>query len=251
MRSIFIFPYGGGSALSYRSYVDGFPGNIGRVVPVEIPGHGKRSHEEYAKSIQDCAALTLQQVDTASEGYILHGHCMGALLAFEAIKLIQANGWQLPRFLVVSGRNAPKHVNEWLRRVPGLDDRSLFKELQELGAVPKRLSFAMAQHFLTVLRNDQAMFCNYDPGDTRISVPILALAGRDDKMTNAGGLAEWADYTSKFLSVEWLDGEHYFIFDQPDCVALHVEKFCKVVDFLMPVASQPALSSAVGSSAER
>jgi len=251
MTSIFLFPYGGGSASSYRSYVDRFPGTIGRVVPVEIPGRGKRSHEEYAKSIQECAALALEQIDTTSEGYILHGHCMGALLAFEAIKLIEASGRQLPRFLVASGRNAPRHVNDWLRRVPGLDDRSLFKELQELGAVPKRLSFAMAQHFLTVLRNDQAMFCNYDPGETRISVPILALAGRDDKMTNAAALAEWADYTSKFLSVEWLDGQHYFIFDQPDRVALHVEKFCKVVDVLAPVASQLTLSSAVRSSAER
>jgi surfactin synthase thioesterase subunit len=243
MKSIFLLPYGGGSASSYRSYVDRFPGNIGRVVPVEIPGHGKRSHEEYAKSIQECAALALQQIDTTSEAYILHGHCMGALLAFEAIKVMEARGMQLPRFMVASGRNAPRHVNDWLRRLPGMDDRSLFKELQELGGIPKRLSFAMAEHFLTVLRNDQAMFRDYDPGETRISVPILALAGRDDKMTNAAALADWADYTSKFASLEWLDGEHYFIVDQPDRVALHIEKFGKMVDFLVPVASQLTLST--------
>jgi len=232
MRSIFLFPYGGGSASSYRSYVNGFPRNIGRVVPVEIPGHGKRSQEEYAKSIQECAALALQEIDTTSGTYILHGHCMGALLAFEAIKLIEASRRPLPRFMLASGRNAPRHVNEWLRRVPGLDDRSLFKEMQELGGVPKGLSFAMAQHFLTVLRNDQAMFRDYEPGETRISVPILALAGREDKMTNASALADWEDYTSKFLSIEWLDGQHYSILDQPDRVALCVEEFCKVVDSL-------------------
>ncbi|HEX3681419.1 MAG TPA: alpha/beta fold hydrolase [Bryobacteraceae bacterium] len=232
MKNIFLLPYGGGSASSYRSYVHGFPRNVGYVVPVEIPGRGKRSHEEYAKSIRECAALALQQIDTTSERYILHGHCMGALLAFEAIKLIEAAGRQLPSFMVASGRNAPRHVNDWLRRVGGLDDRSLFKELQELGGVPRGLSFAMAQHFLTVIRNDQAMSRDYDPGETRISVPILALAGRDDKMTNAAALAEWEDYTSKFLSIEWLDGQHYFILDQPDRVALYVEEFCKSVDSL-------------------
>jgi medium-chain acyl-[acyl-carrier-protein] hydrolase len=157
---------------------------------------------------------------------------MGALLAFEAIKLIEASGGQLPSFMVASGRNAPRHVNDWLRRVPGLDDRSLFEELQEIGGVPQGLSFAMAQHFLTVIRHDQAMFRDYDPGETRISVPILALAGRDDKMTNATALAEWQDCTSKFLSIEWLDGEHYFILDQPECVALYIEKFYKLVDYL-------------------
>ena len=226
MRSIFLFPYGGGSAASYRSYATRFPRDTGRVVPVEIPGRGKRAHEEYARSIQECAALALEEIDTESGTYILHGHCMGALLTFEAIKLIEASGRQLPIFMVASGRNAPRHVNDWLRRVPEMDDRSLFKELQELGGIPRGLSFAMAQHFLTVLRNDQAMIRDYDPGETRINVPILAFAGRDDKMTNADGLADWEDYTSKFLSIEWLDGQHYSFLGQPDRVALSVEEFC-------------------------
>jgi surfactin synthase thioesterase subunit len=230
MKSIFLLPYGGGSAASYRSYVNGFPRDVGRVVPVEIPGRGKRSHEEYAKSIPECAALALEEIDTESERYILHGHCMGALLAFEAIKLIEASGRQLPVFMLASGRNAPRHVNDWLRRVPELDDRSLFKELQELGGIPRGLSFAMAQHFLTVLRNDQAMIRDYDPGETRIGVPILVLAGRDDKMTNVAALTDWEDYTSGFLSIEWLDGQHYSFLGQPDRVALYVEEFCKLAD---------------------
>src|ERR1700722_10052434 len=124
MRRIYLFPYGGGSPSSYRSYVAGFPRAVGRVVPVEIPGRGKRSNEECAKSIQECAALALQHINTTSGSYILHGHCMGALLAFEAIKLIEVSARQPPCLLVVSGRNAPRHMNEWLRRVAELDDRS-------------------------------------------------------------------------------------------------------------------------------
>jgi surfactin synthase thioesterase subunit len=230
MKNIFLFPYGGGSAASYRPYANRFASDTGRVVPVEIPGRGKRSHEEYAKSIPECAALALEEIDTESETYILHGHCMGALLAFEAIKLIEASGRTLPIFMLASGRNAPGHVNDWLRRVPEMDDRSLFKELQEFGGIPRGLSFAMAQHFLTVLRNDQAMIRDYDPGETRISVPILALASRDDKMTNAAGVANWKNYTSKFLSIEWLDGQHYSFLSQPDRVALYVEEFCKLIN---------------------
>jgi surfactin synthase thioesterase subunit len=230
MKSIFLFPYGGGSAASYRSYANRFPRDTGRVVPVEIPGRGKRSQEEFATSIPECAALALEEVDTESESYILHGHCMGALLAFEAIKLIEASGRQLPMFMLVSGRNAPRHINDWLRRVPDLDDRSLFKELQEFGGIPRGLSFAMAQHFLTVLRNDQAMIRDYDPGETRINVPILALSARDDKMTTAAGVADWADYTSKFITIEWLDGQHYSFLTQPDRVARYVDEFCKTVD---------------------
>jgi surfactin synthase thioesterase subunit len=224
MKNIFLLPYGGGSAASYRSYANRFPHHGGRVVPVEIPGRGRRSGEPYAKSIPECAVLALHEIDT-SGGYILHGHCMGALLAFEAIKWIEASGRPLPSFMIASGRNAPGHVNDWLRRLPSLGDDSLFKELQDLGGIPRGLSFAMARPFLTVLRNDQAMIQDYEPGDTRISVPILVLAGRDDKMTTPAALADWGNYTSKSSSIEWIDGQHYSILDQPDCVARYVYEF--------------------------
>jgi pyochelin biosynthetic protein PchC len=243
MTSIFLLPFGGGSAASYRSYAKAFPRNVGRAVPVEIPGRGRRAHEHFPESIQECAVRALEEIDTEGEAYILHGHCMGALLAFEAIKVIEASGRQRPRFMVASGRNAPGHVNEWLRRVPGLDDGSLFKELQELGGVPKGLSFAMARHFLTVLRNDQRMFRDYDPGDVKIDVPILALAGKADTMTTAAGLADWADYTSKCLSIAWLDGQHYSFLRQPDRVALYVEEFGKKVVASLAPAGPPVTAA--------
>jgi surfactin synthase thioesterase subunit len=230
MKSIFLFPYGGGSAASYRPFVARFPSDVGRVVPVEIPGHGKRAEEQFARSIQECAARTLEQIDAAGGDYVVHGHCMGALLAFEAAKLIEASGAPPPLFMIASGRNAPRHVNDWLRRVDTLDDRSLFEEMQAFGGIPRGLSFAMSRSFLAVIRHDQAMFRDYDPGETRIKAPILALAGRDDAMTDEAALADWADYTTGRLSVEWLEGRHYFLFDRAEDVALRIEAFAGRID---------------------
>jgi surfactin synthase thioesterase subunit len=240
VKHIYLFPYGGGSASSYRSYARSFPRDTGLVVPVELPGRGGRSGEGFARSVRECAALTLQQIDTAAGQYVLHGHCMGALLAFEAIKLIEASGGPLPHFMIASGRNAPRHVNDWLRRVAELDDRDLFAELQERGGVPKGLSFGMAQGFLAVLRSDHAMFRGYDPGEARISVPVLVLAGEDDNMTNAAALADWEDYTSKFVAIEWLEGRHYFLFDQTDRIVDCVKEFGKQVDALALAESRQA-----------
>ena len=229
-KTIFLLPYGGGSASSFRSYVRRFSPATARVIPVELPGRGARSHEDSATSIEQCAALALEQVDTAGEDYIFHGHCMGALLAFEAIKLIEAAGRRLPRFLVVSGRNAPQHVNDWLKRVATLDDRGLFAKLQELGGVPARLSFAMAQPFLSAIRGDQAMFIDYRPGPTTIDVPVLVLAGLGDRMTTPDALADWQHYTTRRLSIEWLEGEHYFILDQPERVSALIDAFWRALD---------------------
>ena len=54
-------------------------------------------------------------------------------------------------------------------------------------------------------------------------------------MTNAAALTEWENYTSKFLSIEWLDGQHYFILDQPDRVALCLDEFSKRVNSRLTV----------------
>jgi medium-chain acyl-[acyl-carrier-protein] hydrolase len=229
-NSIFLLPYGGGSAANYRSYMNGFPQDIGRIIPVELPGRGKRFREQRANSVKECAAIALQQIEKQGGPYVLHGHCMGALLAFETVKLAEANGGQLPHFIVVSGRNAPRHANALLRRASNLDDRGLFEELRELGGIPKGLNFEMAQQFLVGIRGDHAMFSNYQPSDTKIGVPILALGGRGDKVTTVAALEEWQNYTSKFTVVEWLNGDHYFILQQPDRVALHVAEFHRLVD---------------------
>jgi surfactin synthase thioesterase subunit len=238
MSNIYLFPHGGAGVSSFHSYARDFPRDTGRIVPVEIPGHGRRSAEPFARSIQECALLTLEQIDT-SRDYVLHGHCMGALIAFEVVKLIETSQASAPQLLVVSGRNAPRHVNDWLRRVADLDDRGLFAQLQDLGGIPRGLSFAMAESSLSVIRRDNAMFDGYDAGEAKIGIPILALAGTDDKMTNAVELADWADYTSKSLSIEWLDGQHLFILERPARVAELIARSLPVpVSQLGPMARE-------------
>ena len=225
INRLYLLPYGGGSASSFRSYIQKISGNFEQVVPLELAGRGARRFEAQAETIQECAQQALQQIDYSDGDYVLHGHCMGALLAFEAVKLLQEQGAQLPLFMVVSGRNAPRHANDWLRRVAPMDDQELFSELRTLGAVPKGLNFAMGQSFLSKIRGDHAMFSNYTPGDTRIAIPVLALAGKNDMMTNPDGLADWQDYCSSQVSVKWLEGAHYFILEQPATVAQIISDF--------------------------
>lgn len=234
MRTIYLLPFGGGSASNYRPYVDGFPAESGRLVPVELAGRGTRHREERARTLRDCAASALERIEHADD-YVLHGHCMGALIAFEAIKLLQADGTPLPKLMVVSGRNSPRHTNIWLSRVASLDDRQLFDELRALGGVPAGLSFAMARPFLSVIREDHAMYRGYDAGTDRIDVPLLVLAGKDDHMTSEAGLADWRRYTTRGVAIRWLDGGHYFILDSAEAAARHITE---LLDADVPTATR-------------
>ncbi|MFD2408193.1 thioesterase II family protein [Azorhizophilus paspali] len=133
MTNIFCFPHAGGSASNYKIFSKAFPEEVGRVIPIEIPGRGRRSTEPFADTLEDCVLSSLDQIDTDAGEYYLHGHCMGALLAFEAVKYLESHGRRKPRLLIVSGRNAACYQTDWGLRVAGLDDQSLFDELSKVG----------------------------------------------------------------------------------------------------------------------
>jgi surfactin synthase thioesterase subunit len=117
-----------------------------------------------------------------------------------------------------------------------MDDRELFSHLQGMGGIPKGLSFAMAQSALAAIRQDQAMFSGYCPGPARIDIPILALAGRDDGMTNPDGLADWQGYTTAGSTLDWFDGGHYFLLDQASAIATAIDTCCAALPLGAKVA---------------
>ena len=225
MTTIYSFPYAGGSAGSYRSFIASFPAATGSIVAIEIPGRGKRAAEAFPKTPELCVGCCADQVVTERSNYVLHGHSMGAVLAFECLKSLQRRGAALPLFLVVSGRNAPQHANRMASRVLQLDDQGLFQELQASGAVPRGLNLAMASGFLHVIRNDLQMVQDYAPDLMPISTPILVLAGRSDEMTSHQALLSWQEHTSGRTEVQYLDGGHYFIFNQAPAVGDAIDAF--------------------------
>ncbi|WP_123358437.1 thioesterase II family protein [Pseudomonas frederiksbergensis] len=225
MTNMYSYPHAGGSTLNYKAFKHQFPESIGKVVPIEIPGRGKRGTEPFSNTIHECIEDSIDQIPNEESDYILHGHCMGALLAFETLKALKRKKRKLPTLLVVSGRNAPGYQTDWGLRVAGLDDEKLFEELKSVGGAPRGLSFAMAQQFLTIIRKDQKIVHQYSPDDEKVDVPILVLAGKDDVMTNTEALLQWQDFTSSKVELNFMDGEHYFIYDQAEAVANLINEF--------------------------
>lgn len=220
---IYSYPHAGGSAASYTYFKNNFPLNIGEIVPIEIPGRGKRSKEQFSIDITDCISKSISQLPVHEE-FILHGHCMGALLAFETVKYLTLNNKKLPKLLIISGRNAPKYQTDWGKKVANLEDKELYAELKTVGGIPKGLSFSMAQQFLEIIRNDQRIVHAYKPDDRKISVPILVLSGDNDFMTNESSLLEWKEYTTNTVNFGVMSGEHYFIYNQPFEFAEEISK---------------------------
>ncbi|MFI9782974.1 thioesterase II family protein [Kitasatospora sp. NPDC051984] len=219
---VFCIPHAGGSAGVFRPWQRTFPAGI-EVVPLEPAGRGTRRSEPFATELPyaavDLAGVLVDRLD--GDEFLVLGHCMGALIAYELVCHLERSGLKTPRTLIVSGRNPPHLQTDWGRRVAKLPDDELFAELSAVGGVPRGLSRAMAEGFLHIIRNDQRMVHAYTPADPphRISVPVHVLAGREDGMTHTEQLPRWAAYTSGPVEVEYLPGGHYFLYDKPDRVA--------------------------------
>ncbi|MER5541429.1 thioesterase II family protein [Streptomyces sp. NPDC001118] len=222
---LFCVPHAGGSAGVFRPWQRSFPEHV-EVVPLEPAGRGVRRSEPFATDLSAAAAdLCDTLLDRLTgDDFVLLGHCMGALLAYEMVCHLERQGLKSPRTLIVSGRNPPHLQTAWGKRVAGLPDDELFAELSSVGGVPKGLSRAMAEGFLHIIRNDQRMVHAYTPARPvhRIAVPVLVLAGREDEMTQADQLPRWSDYTTGPVDVEYLTGGHYFLYDWPEHVAARV-----------------------------
>ncbi|WP_218064165.1 thioesterase II family protein [Nguyenibacter vanlangensis] len=217
---MYSFPHAGGSAANFKAFSREFPEKVAIVRPVELPGRGLRAGEPFSKDLESCVDSTLQQLPfEIGARFLLHGHCMGALLAFEAVKALERSGRPLPDALIVSGRNAPGYQTDWGLRVANLPDREFFDELRAVGGVPPGLSFAMAAQFLTIIREDQRIVHGYRPNDSSISTPILVLAGEDDGMTRPDFLEHWAKFSATKVEVKMMKGGHYFIYNQAPAFA--------------------------------
>src|ERR1044072_860665 len=105
---LFCFPYGGGAARAYRPWTKALPPEID-VCAIQLPGRGNRLREPPLTKMSLAVDLAGREiVSLLDRPYAFFGHSMGAILAFEVVRLLRRSGHQSPAHLFVSGHKAPQ-----------------------------------------------------------------------------------------------------------------------------------------------
>ncbi|GAA1935560.1 thioesterase II family protein [Kitasatospora viridis] len=213
------FPHAGGSAVYYRPVALRLAGRAD-VLAVQYPGRQDRYTEPCLDDVRELAAQVHRVMGGLTDlPLTLFGHSMGASVAFEVARLLEADGHRLSR-VFASGRRAPSrpHRGELVHQ---RDDDGIVAELKDLsGTDPAILADPeILRMVLPVLRSDYRAAETYrgTPGAVLTS-PITALTGDADPQTPIPDAEAWAEHTSADFRLEVFPGGHFFLTERPQDV---------------------------------
>jgi surfactin synthase thioesterase subunit len=206
------FPHAGGSA-SYYFPLSALIATEIETLAVQYPGRQDRRREkcienipELARSISE-ALLPLEGADLA-----FFGHSMGALVAFEVVQRLQAQGAGNIVWFFASGRRAPS-----VRRFGDVhlrSDSEIALELQKVGGTDTRWlsDEELLATILPAIRSDYKAVETYDWRPMPLmSCPVTALVGAADPHTTADDAAAWRHHSSGRFDLQIFPGGHFYL----------------------------------------
>jgi surfactin synthase thioesterase subunit len=148
--------------------------------------------------------------------YVMFGHSLGALVAFDLCCRLQEAHQRLPKALVVSAASGPnrhvlkaRHLQsdeqlvDWLKRSGGPQTQVL--DDPELRAL-----------LLPKVRAELSVFETWDPARARVlDVPLIATIGADDPQAPGSDVEDWKNWTSRDFELRVLGRGHFYFMENP------------------------------------
>ncbi|MFH7596499.1 alpha/beta fold hydrolase [Streptomyces racemochromogenes] len=216
-----VLPHAGGSASFYFPLSRDLAAHA-EVLTVQYPGRQDRLGEPSP----DTVAGFVDEVQRALEPWrgrslVLFGHSMGAVLAYELARRLEASGGGAgPRGLVLSGRRSPlvaRHDDLHTR-----DDDALLAHVGALAGTDAGLLAdpELRAMVLPALRGDYRAVGTYrhEPGPL-LRTPVSVLCGESDPRTSLSEAMAWRELTGAAFTFRAFPGGHFYLAEHHEAVA--------------------------------
>ena len=245
-------PQAGMGAWCFHGWQAKLPAGV-ELLPIELPGRNSRMGEAKAENMRACVTdmkSGLASVLASPTPYVLLGHSLGALMAYELACETK------PLALVVSGTRAASlssldhDVDREAPSLSELDSRDFWHHFERrYGSNPDLQSEGVKRYVEPMLRADFKLLETYEwTPKKQLRAPIVACAARGDDRVAPDQLQKWADHTEASFDTKYFDAKpfpwstpHRYLVESPDEFIQFLGAFC--LDLLK--ASSPSPSNAV------
>lgn len=224
---LFCFPYAGGSAAIYMKWTKLLNNNI-EVIPVELPGRGKRFVEPLSENINEVVNDIFNFIVKHLDGtpYALFGYSMGSWIAFELIRKIKSHGHNSPIHAFFAAKEAP-HIKRKSKNLHKLPTDEFSNEILKLGGTPREIfeNEELRDIFITILKADYKIVetYNFTAHSSPLDCNITVFSGKEDEYKTED-IMGWQELTKKGCTIHTFDGGHFFIHDKLHDVVSIVNK---------------------------
>ncbi|WP_434739550.1 thioesterase II family protein [Micromonospora sp. SH-82] len=221
---LYCFPHAGAAADSYLDLARALAPEVD-VWAVQYPGRQDRRDERAlgtAGEIADEVAAVLRDL-VGEVPFALFGHSMGALVAYETARRLEARPGVRPLRLFVSGQTAPR-VHE--RRTDLPDEDGLVEQMRRLGVSEAALADqGLLDMSLPVLRADHRVLRSYTwQAGPPLRAGITTLCGDADPLTAVEDAQRWLPYSVVPGRTRTFPGGHFYLADHVGEVAESVRR---------------------------
>ncbi|MGA8117312.1 MAG: alpha/beta fold hydrolase [Actinocatenispora sp.] len=212
-------PHAGGSAPFFFPVSAALSPGI-EVLAVQYPGRQDRRREPLIDSIAALSDATYEAVlPHTDRPFALFGHSMGATVAFELGRRLEAEGRQ-PVHVFASGRRAPSR--QLFETVHQRDDEGIIADLRTLSGTDQRIfgDDEIMRSVLPAIRNDYkaAETYRFEPGGGTLHCPVSVLVGDDDPKVDLDAANAWQDHTTGECTVTVYPGGHFYLVEHAPAV---------------------------------
>ncbi|MFD6624392.1 thioesterase II family protein [Streptomyces diastaticus] len=210
------FPHAGGSASFFRPWQDHFP--EAQVLAVRYPGRAERIEDPLAKDLralaQDIAAAVDDQGDQGDQQglpLVFFGHSMGAPIALETGRALEAAGLPVAHLFASGSRDAPLP-----EPTPATDDEeTVIEQLVARGGTSREMldDDLFRELVLPYILGDDQMFHSYRmSAEPLLNCPVTVLTGDQDEDADR---RPWSSLTTRPVTQVSVRGGHFYLTEEP------------------------------------